>query len=381
MNNCDCNEKSDFFCPLTNEVICAKCCFERYSKKLDCPENCSMLIFNALNPTEFQKIALNTILKMRDMLLRLDDSYNLSFASDLRNINVDYEFADAEFSLFLHKHFFVNKSINGSTIYDFLSQHNFRSFSPEEIIILKAKKHSTPTLIEFRKKLDSNFFEAVDLLGDPSYIFNVCDSKIAKSNIQPASHFLVWLEKYPRFSALGHFAMQLPDYIIDDFIAELNALAISYGYTGEDYVKDYIIEYLPQTSEMIKDIHNEYVDEIMSPFDDDGGYFVKFFFEPENYWEIKEVLDTKEEFSNHELLEGEDEGVFCFEWVPAGDSKEVESRLTLFIPDSNDFSQNAIKTLGFILLYDDKIVVSSHSRLIIKFAEDMLKKYFPDMLK
>jgi hypothetical protein len=383
MNSCKCGEKSDFLCSLSNEIICAECCSDRSSKKLDCPDDCTMNLFNSVDAITFQKTALNTFFKMRDILLRLDDSYNLGFARDLRNINIDYEFADAEFAALLYKHFFINRKINGNTMYEFLRQHEFRSFSKDEVVILNAKKNAKPTIIEFIKKINTDYFEAIDLLGDTTQKIKMCDSKIAQSNIQKPANILVWLEQYPKFSAPGHFAMQLPDYIVEDLIAELNALAISYGFASdENSVKLYLTEHLLQTTEMIKDIKNEYIDEILSPLDDEGGYYVEFPFDPETYWDIKEIFETKEDFIEHEIIEMcDDENVICFEWIPAGNSKEVEAKLTLFLADSKNFSQNALKAFGFILLYNDKIVVSSHSRLLIQFAEIKLKEYFHDILK
>ena len=99
--------------------------------------------------------------------------------------------------------------------------------------------------LEFRKKITTNYFEASDLLGDITLKIRVCDAKIAQSNIEPGSNILVWLEKYPKFSSLGHFVLQLPDYIVEDLIAEFNALAISFGYVCcEAPVKQYLSEHL-----------------------------------------------------------------------------------------------------------------------------------------
>jgi hypothetical protein len=376
MNNCECGNSGTFICPALERSICQICCERDRNSRVECIDNCEQNILGLLTEESALKaLEVGVLVKMHDLLRRLDSTYNLHFTEELMRINKDYEFAGADFAFLLHKKFFFETLIDNKSVFDFFSHHNFRGFSNDEIVILKAYKSSTPTIFEFKNKINKSYFEASDILSDDGGLHRIFDSQMAVSSIQPGAFILAWPLVFPAFTRLGRFAMQLPEFIIDELLSELNALTISYADFENPDVSKYLINHLSATAEMANDIKNEFIDELLDPFDDEGGYYKEFFLEQQDYWEVAELLDEMADFREYEVPD-EEEAVKCYEWLPLGDSNEISARLTLYLEERKSFSQNAVSTLGYILLFEDKLIISSHSRLLLKMAESVIGKIF-----
>ena len=376
MNNCECGNSETFICPAQERNICRICCERDRNSKIECIDNCEQNIFGLFTAeSEIKSLESGVLLKMHDLLRRLDSTYNLHFTEELMRINKDYEFAGADFAFLLHKKFFLETLIDNKSVFEFFSHHNFRGFSNDEIVLLRAYKNSKPTIFEFKNKINKSYFEASDILSEEAELHRIFDSQIAVSGIQPGAFILAWPLVFPAFTRLGRFAMQLPEFIIDEFLSELNALTISYADSENPDVSEYLIHHLSSTAEMANDIKDEFIEELLDPFDDEGGYYKEFFLGQQDYWEIAELLDEMADFREYEIPDEED-AVKCYEWLPSGDSNEISARITLYLEERKSFSQNAVSTLGYILLFEDKLVISSHSRLLLKMGESVIGNIF-----
>jgi len=371
MKECSCGKEAEIECPVLGDEICFLCCSNKRNSVIDCSNNCQYNPFSFLSEEEEVKnIEVQTLLKMHDLLHRLDSSYNLRFAEELSRINRGYEFSNAEISYLIYRKFFIENSIDNESVYVFLKKYKFRGFSNDEIVVIESHKASKPTLFEFKNKINQNFFEAVDLLSHEKQVHRIFDSSIACSSMQSGALILAWPLEFKGYTRLGQFAMEFESFIIDEFLDELNALSISYSESEQYGVKDYLMEHLAETAELGNDIKDEIIDEIIDPFDSEGGYFVQYSIKEDDLNEILFLFEGKADFREHNLSEDED-GI-CFEWLSEGDSKTVSAELTLHLSKRSNFSQNAISSLGFILIFENKLIFSSHSRLLVKYAENML---------
>lgn len=374
-----CSTRMRAHCPALDAPICGPCCGGKRNISIKCTPDCQYNPFGPVNYDNCLRIDEKLNYKMVEYINRFYDLSAFSAVVDeMSHDNSDHARLLGSIAATYYL-LFQKRNSEGKTLVEGWRDNGWEGLTADEQAVMSFHLSVRPAIVEVQKAIDYQSMECVDLLSPEKGVFIVYDRN-ASSKIPRFTRLWTWVAAYPYYSRLSN-ALEVGENILGGLMEQIHEDIEEVRKKSKNGAsRDEILaanfgrysRFICDESEKARQRMLEHLDfHLCRAF-----YAIKWGRE-----KVKDVLDSKPDFRFLPDAKPE-KGIgqaLTYDWLRLGESKAVEGKMFSFF--RHEEGDPEVGMMGRVYLTDTECVVEVMSRLKFKFAKEIVKKYWGDLLE